>query len=135
MTHYIQVRCVSQACTECVLLQQPSSDTKAWAKAYQKDGFAKGGRDFTSQPVHNAKRNRLDTERAVKLVRAHYNLCLRGRRRDAEAEAEAEPEVVNHYQTVSFVYVNGYEDAANGIVNGYQVPADGIAKGYQAQWS
>ena len=41
--------------------------------------------------VHNAKRNRLDTERAVKLVRVHYNLRLRGRRRDAEAEAEHLP--------------------------------------------
>ena len=37
--------------------------------------------------VHNAKRNRLDTERAVKLVRVH----LRGRRRDAEAKAEHLP--------------------------------------------
>ena len=41
--------------------------------------------------VHNAKRNRLDTERAVKLVRLHYHLRLRGRRRDAEAKAEHLP--------------------------------------------
>ena len=41
--------------------------------------------------VHNAKRNRLDTERAVKLVRVHYNLRLQGRRRDAEAKAEHLP--------------------------------------------
>ena len=40
----------------------------------------------------------------------HYGYHYLGKR-----EAEAEPEVVNHYQTVSFVYVNGYEDAANGV--------------------
>ena len=33
----------------------------------------------------------IDTERAVKLVRVHYNLRLRGRRRDVEAEAEHLP--------------------------------------------
>ena len=33
----------------------------------------------------------IDTERAVKLVRVHYNLRLRGRRRDTKAEAEHLP--------------------------------------------
>ena len=28
--------------TECVPLQRPSSDTKAWAKAYQKEALPKG---------------------------------------------------------------------------------------------
>ena len=53
MTHYIQVRYIPQARdpSRCNGQARMKPVGQAWAKAYQKDGFAKGGRGFTSQPL------------------------------------------------------------------------------------